>query len=108
MKNKRKKEFFMNGGKRRVLSHITGESGIQIIKRLLPEEWVIREYTPDYGIDIDVELFVPYKGNFLTSGEHIYFQVKTTETVKIGKGKYMKGIMLKKVILLGNYIKTLK
>ena len=98
----------MNGGKRRVLSHITGESGIQIIKRLLPEEWVIREYTPDYGIDIDVELFVPYKGNFLTSGEHIYFQVKTTETVKIGKRKVYERDNVEKGHTIGKLYKDIK
>ena len=44
-------------GKRRSENQIIGESGIDILRSLFPKEWVIREYTADYGIDLDVELF---------------------------------------------------
>ena len=37
------------------------------------------EYTPDYGIDLSVELFNQCEGGYVTSGEHIFFQVKGTE-----------------------------
>lgn len=53
----------------------------------MPIEWVVREYTPDYGIDLSVELFEEYKENYITTGEHIYFQVKGTEDLKVGKFK---------------------
>ena len=45
-------------GKIRTSQHITGDRAVKIIKdRILPPEWVVREMTPDYGIDLDVELF---------------------------------------------------
>ena len=34
-------------GKKRSENQIIGESGIDILRALLPEEWVIREYTAD-------------------------------------------------------------
>lgn len=63
-------------GKRRVEAHITGEKAVRILKEIAPDNWVIREYTPDYGIDLSIELF---DKNYITKGEHILFQVKGTE-----------------------------
>ena len=69
-----------NRGKKRTAQHITGENGVSILKDLLPGEWAVREYNPDYGIDLDVELFDDL-GNkvYVTRGEHVLFQVKGTE-----------------------------
>lgn len=76
------KHFFHdwnNSGKKRSESQIIGESGIDILRNLFPKEWVIREYTIDYGIDLDVELFEECdKNTYITKGEHLLFQVKTT------------------------------
>ena len=66
-------------GKRRSENQIIGESGIDILRSLFPKEWVIREYTADYGIDLDVELFEECNdGVYVTKGEHVLFQVKTS------------------------------
>lgn len=67
-------------GKKRPTQHITGEKGVSILKDIFPDEWAVREYTPDYGIDLDVELF-DNLGNkvYVTRGEHVLFQVKGTE-----------------------------
>lgn len=67
-------------GKKRPKQHIIGEKGVNILKELFPNEWVVREYMPDYGIDLDVELF-DNLGNdvYRTKGEHVLFQVKGTE-----------------------------
>lgn len=67
-------------GKKRPIQHITGEKGVSILKDIFPDEWAVREYTPDYGIDLDVELF-DNLGNkvYVTRGEHVLFQVKGTE-----------------------------
>ena len=46
-------------GKKRPIAHIKGETGVQVLKRQLPAEWVPREYVPDYGIDLSVELESP-------------------------------------------------
>ena len=74
--------YKLGEGKKRTLQHIKGENGVDILKKFFPEEWVIREYIPDYGIDLSVELFTPYDTGFITSGEHIFFQVKATERIK--------------------------
>ncbi len=77
----------MSEGKKRSKSQITGEKAVEILRGLLPIEWVVREYNPDYGIDLSVELFEEYKNNYITTGEHVYFQVKGTEELKRGKLK---------------------
>ena len=54
------------------------------MRSLFPKEWVIREYTADYGIDLDVELFEECNdGVYITKGEHILFQVKTTNDIEV-------------------------
>ena len=73
-------------GKKRPIAHIKGETGVQILKRHLPAEWVPREYVPDYGIDLSIELFSPAEGGYVTKGEHVFFQVKSTDS--IDKGTY--------------------
>lgn len=71
-------------GKRRSENQIIGESGIDILRSLFPKEWVIREYTADYGIDLDVELFEECNdGVYVTKGEHVLFQVKTTNDIEV-------------------------
>lgn len=77
----------MLNGKKRSKSQIIGEKAVNILKDLFPEEWVAREYTPDYGIDLSVEIFEQYKSGYITTGEHIYFQVKGTEELQRGKYK---------------------
>ena len=72
----------MGEGKKRSLTHIKGKSGVTILKGYFPEEWVVREYTPDYGIDLSVELFVPFGSGFITAGEHVFFQVKATDKLE--------------------------
>lgn len=79
--------IIMLNGKKRSKSQIIGEKAVNILKDLFPEEWVIREYTPDYGIDLSVEIFEEYKSGYITTGEHIYFQVKGTEELQRGKYK---------------------
>ena len=74
--------FILVGGKKRSTSQIKGEVAVNILRGLFPQEWVIREYTPDYGIDLSIELFEKYEDNYITTGEHIYFQVKGTEGCK--------------------------
>lgn len=77
----------MSEGKQRCNSQILGEKAVKILKDLFPTEWVTREFTPDYGLDLAVELFEPYKNGYLSTGEHIYFQVKGTEHIKLGTKK---------------------
>lgn len=80
----------MGNGKKRTDGQIFGDEGVRVLKELLPKEWVTREYNPDYGIDLSVEIFEGYKNKdkkiYMTTGEHVYFQVKGTTDLQ--KGKY--------------------
>ncbi len=70
--------------KKRVRQHIMEDRSIQIVRALLPEQWVIREYKPDYGIDLQLETFEytdREKSAATTLGEMLYLQVKSTEVV---------------------------
>ena len=67
-----------DNGKIRAEAHIIDQEAILIIRRKLPREWVVRELTPDYGLDLDVELFEKENGKNITLGERIYIQVKGT------------------------------
>lgn len=67
--------------KKRPISHITGDKAIEIIKAILPKEWVIRTITPDYGIDLLIELFDFVDASNEVSetlGEFLFVQVKGT------------------------------
>lgn len=77
----------MSQGKQRSKSQIIGDKAVEILRTLFPDEWVVREYSPDYGIDLSVELFEEYNDNYITTGEHIYFQVKGTENINKSKFK---------------------
>lgn len=67
--------------KKRPPSHVIGDKGINVLRQFIPESWVIREYSKDYGIDLDVELFS--EETQCTLGEHVLFQVKAVDGVKI-------------------------
>lgn len=69
-------------GKKRPIAHIKGETGVQVLKKHMPAGWVPREYVPDYGIDLCVELFSTAEGGYVTKGEHVFFQVKATDSVE--------------------------
>lgn len=69
----------MEKGKKRTKAHIIGEQGVEILKSHLPVEWVVREYNPDYGIDLSIELFE--RDSMITKGAHLFFQVKSTDNI---------------------------
>lgn len=79
--------------KRKPESHIIGEEAVRIIKNLLPAHWTAREFHPDYGIDLAVELFEkswndkPGHPVYDTLGEHIFLQVKGCDGMKPKKLK---------------------
>lgn len=75
--------------KKRPDAHIIEKRSLSIVGDLLPDEWVIREYKPDYGIDLGIEIFEKdYDlGMYVTQGEHLYIQVKGTTNINFGKCK---------------------
>ncbi|MFV9426909.1 DUF4365 domain-containing protein [Rhodococcus aetherivorans] len=71
--------------KRRVAVHVQGEFGVTITKSSLPQHWVCREISPDYGLDLHIEMFgdaPEASGSWDALGEHIFAQVKTEKKVK--------------------------
>jgi hypothetical protein len=66
------------------------EKSYSVLRRLLPCEWVIHEYKPDYGIDYAVEIFkaapsdgAPHMLQYETLGETFYVQLKSTSSCAI-------------------------
>lgn len=84
--------------KQRVFQHIMEDESFQIIKKLIPKEWVIREFNrPDYGIDLVIELFDKVDEQISeTLGEFIYVQVKSVKQIEIKKRKFFLLVMLQK------------
>lgn len=68
----------MRRSKQRNAPHVIDQDAQFLLRSVLPKEWVLREYRPDYGIDFDVEVFAP-TGEFdvfETLGEHFFVQLK--------------------------------
>ena len=86
----------MAEGKIRDKNHIIETRSLLFLQNLLPDEWVQRKMDPDYGIDLDLELFDYEENVCVTLGEHIFLQVKGTEALKyatikpVGKQIYTK------------------
>jgi hypothetical protein len=71
--------------KKRVRQHIMEDQSIRIVRDLLPDEWVVREYRPDYGIDLAIELFEYLDAKrtvAATLGETLFVQVKSADVVR--------------------------
>ena len=69
--------------KRRVVPHIMEDKSVSMIRQALPEEWVIHDYKPDYGIDSVVEIFDYLDndcGTAETLGELFFVQGKSVDT----------------------------
>ena len=74
--------------KRRTSTHIMESPSKELFKSLIPTEWVIRELSPDYGIDLSIEVFEFIDGKRKiceTLGEFLYVQLKSVEKVKVTK-----------------------
>jgi hypothetical protein len=59
-----------------------------VLKSILPEEWAIHEYRPDYGIDLAAEIFKYVDGSrdaADTLGELFFIQLKSVKETKIKK-----------------------
>lgn len=68
--------------KRRVMQHQMEEESRALVRGILPREWVIRDYRPDYGIDIAVEIFEPTQASDAiaeATGEWFFAQVKSVK-----------------------------
>lgn len=69
--------------KRRVAQHVMEDRSVALLKGVLPLNWVVREYRPDYGLDLAVEVFAEVEGEPGISeamGEHFFVQMKSVKT----------------------------
>ncbi len=87
--------------KLKVKNHITENKSLDIIRKKLPVYWTIREYKPDYGIDLGVEIFDEISSEkhdvlYETLGEHIFIQVKGTEKLSVGTYNILKEFNVEK------------
>lgn len=75
--------------KKRVFQHEMESESYKIVNKIIPKEWVIREFNrPDYGIDLVIELFERIDEKYSeTLGEFIYVQVKSVKNIEIVKEK---------------------
>jgi len=75
--------------KRKAEAQIIGDEAVAVLRMLLPRHFTLREYHPDFGLDLAVELFDDPRADlngYITSdalGEHIFFQVKGMESVEL-------------------------
>lgn len=74
----------MPNGKIRHSNHLIDQQACRHLQNIFPPEWVQRTINPDYGLDIDLELFGYENGCCVTLGEHVYLQVKGTEHANYG------------------------
>jgi Domain of unknown function (DUF4365) len=72
--------------KRRVFQHIMEDESHVVVRVILPEQWVVRRYSPDYGIDCQVEIFEyidAEKKKADTLGEMFFVQLKSIDATEI-------------------------
>lgn len=70
--------------KSKPVAHVIDNRAIELVRRLLPAHWTVRDYRPDYGIDLAVEVFEKKSvanACYETLGEHFFVQVKGTENI---------------------------
>lgn len=67
-----------------------GNSGQDMVAAKLPSHWVKRPITPDFGLDLHIEVFDQVEGSpqdAETRGEHFYIQAKSVARAEIMKLK---------------------
>ncbi len=76
--------------KKRSTQHIMEDMSISVLRGLLPKEWVIHDYKPDYGIDFSVEIFDQQPCStrhsthvYETLGEMFFVQLKSTNLLTV-------------------------
>jgi len=67
-----------------------GSSGQEMVAAKLPSHWVKRSITPDFGLDLHIEVFDQVEGSpqdAETRGEHFYIQAKSVARAEVMKLK---------------------
>jgi len=66
---------------KRPSQHVMESEAEQLIKRLLPSEWIVHDIQHDYGIDFEVEVVK----DELVTGDRVWIQSKAVKECKIKK-----------------------
>lgn len=95
---------------RRNITHIMEVDSKEIFKSLLPVGWVVRDYDcPDYGIDQVIEIFDAEEDGWVTSGEHLFIQIKSVSKAEYYEKKFeSKDIKSIKTVKFVIDVKTLR
>ncbi|OPA28157.1 hypothetical protein BHL47_19715 [Bacillus cereus] len=64
--------------KRISIQQVMERKSLNIIDNIIPENWVIHQYGPDFGIDLSIEVFEKINDSLSEAlGEHFFVQVKS-------------------------------
>lgn len=91
----------MERSKRKNIAHIIGEQAEGILRKKMPKHWTVRDYRPDYGIDLSIEVFEKTKIEdeyYDSMGEHFFIQLKGVSKAVIQKHKIKKRFNVEKKI----------
>ncbi|NOU62239.1 DUF4365 domain-containing protein [Marinifilum caeruleilacunae] len=80
-------------------SHILEEESLFELKKILPNEWVIREKPKDYGVDVEIEVF---SANGSYTGLVFWIQLKGTDSENTKDHKSIR-LSVKKIRQLASY-----
>jgi len=70
------------------MQQVMEDRSLTLVRQVIPDEWVIHDYKPDYGIDLVVEVFKYIDGEEKvaeTLGELFFVQVKSIKSTTISK-----------------------
>ena len=59
-------------------SHVLEEISRRAFENIIPPEWLVRTQFPDYGLDIQVQIFSDEKA----TPYYFYVQLKATDTIR--------------------------
>ncbi len=69
---------------KRPRSHVMEETSVDLLRSMLPKEWIARKVEKDYGVDFEIEIV---DGEIVT-GKRIWVQLKSTEKCCIHSSTY--------------------
>lgn len=64
---------------KRPIAHVNEDKSEDILKKYIPDEWIMRKIPKDYGIDYEIEIVE----NEEVTGKRIWIQLKSTENIEV-------------------------
>jgi hypothetical protein len=69
---------------RRTRQHVMEDASEKVLRRLLPDEWIVRPIAKDYGVDFEIDLV----DQEIVSGNRIWVQLKSVEKGKRATARF--------------------